>query len=190
MVLMHTPELELGKSMPDFKLLGVDGQYWNLNNCMGENGLVVMFICNHCPYVKSIQTKLVEDALSLKNFGVNVVAIMSNDVDEYPEDSYENMQKIANELRYPFPYLLDSTQETAKKYGAVCTPDIFGLDKNAKLQYRGRLDSAGSNQTNEKLPRDMVNAMQQLINKGKITNEQIPSMGCSIKWINNDSQIL
>ena len=189
MVLLYTPELELGKNMPDFNLLGVDGDYWNLNKCMGENGLVVIFICNHCPYVKSIQKKLVDDTFVMNKFGVNVVAIMSNDVNDYPEDSFENMQKITNEMQYPFPYLLDSSQEVAKNYGAVCTPDIFGMDNKGILQYRGRLDSSGSETTNKQLPRELVYAMQQLVSKGKITSEQIPSMGCSIKWINNDSNI-
>jgi len=185
MVLLHTPALELGKQMPDFNLLGIDGAQWNIQKCMGENGLVVMFICNHCPYVKSIQERLVEDAHSMRKFGVKMVAIMSNDVHDYPEDSYENMQKIARQKSYPFPYLLDETQEVAKLYKAVCTPDIFGLDAATTLQYRGRLDSAGRDDTTQKLPRDLVNAMQELVQKSKITTRQIPSMGCSIKWINN-----
>jgi peroxiredoxin len=183
-VLLYTPELELGKIMPDFDLLGTDNSRWSRDKIMGQNGLVVLFICNHCPYVKSIQKKLVEDALSLQNIGVNVVAIMSNDVNDYPEDSFINMQKIAIKMNYPFPYLLDETQEVAKAYGAVCTPDIFGLDHQAKLRYRGRLDSAGRDETANKLPRDLVDAMKQLVATGEITSEQIPSMGCSIKWIN------
>ncbi|VAW38136.1 Alkyl hydroperoxide reductase and/or thiol-specific antioxidant family (AhpC/TSA) protein [hydrothermal vent metagenome] len=189
MSLLYTPKLKSGKKMPDFNLPGVDGKTWSLNNCMGKNGLVVMFICNHCPYVKSIQHKLVADALVMQKFAVNVVAIMSNDVNAYPEDSFENMQQTARNMQYPFPYLLDSTQETAKAYGAVCTPDIFGLDKNAYLQYRGRLDAAGMNQSEPDLPRDLVNAMQQLALEGKITTEQIASMGCSIKWINPNQSI-
>jgi len=183
MVLLYTPELDLGKKMSDFDLLGVDNKKWNLDKCMGENGLVVMFICNHCPYVKSIQNRLVEDALTMKGFGVKVVAIMSNDANDYPEDSFENMQFIAKQKNYPFPYLLDSTQEVAKAYGAICTPDVFGLDKDFKLHYRGRLDSAGKNETQEELPRDLVLAMKELVDTGKISSEQIPSMGCSIKWI-------
>jgi len=186
MVLLYTPNLELGKIMPDFNLLGVDNEQWDINKCMGENGLVVMFICNHCPYVKSIQNSLVADANEMKKFGVNVVAIMSNDVDDYPEDSYENMQKIAAQRHYPFPYLLDIKQDIAKAYGAVCTPDIFGLDKNGQLHYRGRLDATARDDSAEELPRDLVNAMQELVVAGKITSEQIPSQGCSIKWINND----
>ena len=186
MVLLYTPKHELGKTMPDFNLLGVDNEQWNLNKCMGENGLVVMFICNHCPYVKSIQNSLVADANAMKKFGVNVVAIMSNDINDYPEDSYENMQKVAEQKHYPFPYLLDIKQDIAKAYGAVCTPDIFGLDKNSQLHYRGRLDAAARDESAEELPRDLVNAMQELVVAGKITSEQIPSQGCSIKWINND----
>jgi peroxiredoxin len=187
MTLLYTPEIEIGKNMPDFNLLGVDNKYWNLQKCMGEKGLVVMFICNHCPYVKSIQEKLVSDALKMMGFGVNVVAIMSNDVNDYPEDSFENMQQISEQKKYPFPYLLDKTQQVAKSYGAVCTPDIFGLDNQGELHYRGRLDSAGRDNSLQSLPRDLVMAMQQLVNEGKITSQQIPSMGCSIKWINTDS---
>ena len=185
MVLLYTPEPELGKIMPDFNLLGVDNNWWTMENSMGENGLVVIFMCNHCPYVKSIQEQLVKDALALKQIGVNVVAIMSNDVNDYPEDSFENMKKVAKEMNYPFPYLLDDTQEVAKKYGAVCTPDIFGLDHQRRLHYRGRLDSAGRERSEKELPRDLVNAMQELVESGKISSQQIPSMGCSIKWIND-----
>jgi peroxiredoxin len=184
MVLLYTPDLELGKKMPDFNLKSVDNSQWTMQKCMGENGLVVLFICNHCPYVKSIQEQLVADALALKEIGVNIVAIMSNDVNDYPEDSFENMKKVANEMNYPFPYLLDDTQEVAKAYGAVCTPDIFGLDKKGQLHYRGRLDSAGRERSEKELPRDLVNAMQELVESGKISSQQIPSMGCSIKWIN------
>ena len=186
MVLLYTPELDLGKKMPDFNLLGVDGKYWNIEKCMGDKGLVVIFICNHCPYVKSIQDRMVEDANNMKNFGINMVAIMSNDVNDYPEDSYKNMQLVSKQKNYPFPYLLDSSQEVAMAYGAVCTPDIFGLNNSGLLHYRGRLDAAGREQSQNELPRDLVNAMQQLVDKGKITTEQIPSMGCSIKWINTD----
>jgi len=187
MTLVYTPEIELGKKMPNFNLLGVDNKYWDLQKCMGENGLVVMFICNHCPYVKSIQDKLVSDALKMMDFGVNVVAIMSNDVNDYPEDSFENMQLVSQQKNYPFPYLLDKTQDTAKSYGAVCTPDIFGSNNLGDLHYRGRLDSSGREHSLQSLPRELVMAMQQLVNEGKITSQQIPSMGCSIKWINTDS---
>ena len=183
MALLYTPELELGRQMPDFNLIGVDEKMWNLEKCMGSNGLVVIFICNHCPYVKSIQEKLVEDTLAMQKFGVNVAAIMSNDVNDYPEDSFENMQKVAKKMHYPFPYLLDESQQVAKQYGAVCTPDIFGMNNKKSLTYRGRLDAAGSNINAKDLSRDLVNAMQQMVNEGKITNKQIPSMGCSIKWI-------
>lgn len=187
MTLLYTPELELGKKKPDFDLLGVDKQHWTMQKCMGDKGLVVMFICNHCPYVKSIQDRLVEDALAMQEFGVNTVAIMSNDVNDYPEDSFENMQLIAQQKGYFFPYLLDASQQVAKQYGAVCTPDIFGLNNQGVLHYRGRLDSSGREESSLNLPRDLVNAMHQLCKEGKITSKQIPSMGCSIKWINTDS---
>lgn len=184
MVLLHTPDLELGRKMPNFDLKGIDNQQWTMEKCMGKHGLVVMFICNHCPYVKSIQEQLVKDAKIMQGFGVNMVAIMSNDVNDYPEDSFENMKKIAKEKAYSFPYLLDETQEVAQVYGAVCTPDIFGLDDKGLLHYRGRLDSAGRERSEKELPRDLVNAMQELAESGKINSQQIPSMGCSIKWIN------
>ncbi len=184
MVLLYTPDLELGKLMPDFDLNGIDNHQWTMEKCMGKNGLVVIFICNHCPYVKSIQEQLVKDAKAMQSFGVNMVAIMSNDVNDYPEDSFENMQKVAQKMDFPFPYLLDDTQKVAKAYGAVCTPDIFGLDNKGQLHYRGRLDSAGRDRSEKELPRDLVNAMQELIESGKISSQQIPSMGCSIKWIN------
>ncbi len=183
MVLLYTPEPELGRKMPDFNLLGTDGNFWNLQKCMGDKGLVVLFICNHCPYVKSIADKIVKDALSMQKFGINTVAIMSNDANDYPEDSYKNMQKVALQKNYPFPYLLDETQEVAKAYGAVCTPDVFGLDHAAVLHYRGRIDASGRESVQD-LPRDLVNAMRELVQDGTISSEQIPSMGCSIKWMN------
>lgn len=185
MVLKYTPKCEFQQA-PDFDLLGVDGERWSLKRAMGKNGLVVMFICNHCPYVKSIQTRLVEDVLKMQAFGVNAVAIMSNDVQEYPEDSYPNMQQVAKQYSYPFPYLLDETQAVAKQYGAVCTPDFFGTDRTGKVLYRGRLDAAGIDGKAKGLRRDLVEAMHQLALNGTISDEQIPSMGCSIKWKSHD----
>ncbi len=180
MVLKYTPKFNQ-QTAPDFNLLGVDGQHWSLQKAMGENGLVVMFICNHCPYVKSIQTKLVSDALGMQKWGVNVVAIMSNDPEDYQEDSFEQMKVVADQFAYPFPYLLDVTQAVAKAYGAVCTPDFFGMNSSGSVLYRGRLDAAGMNDQ-QNLRRDLVEAMKEMVETGKIKTEQHPSMGCSIKW--------
>ena len=181
MVLKYTPKSE-PLVAPDFSLPGVDGRDWSLSGCMGEHGLVVMFICNHCPYVKAIMDAIVSDALSLQTMGVNVVAIMSNDVAEYPEDSFANMQQVAAARGFGFPYLYDESQQVAKAFGAVCTPDIFGLDRNRVIRYRGRLDAAGINRSGKNHRRDLVLAMQELVETGQISSEQLPSMGCSIKW--------
>ncbi len=181
MGLKYTPKSNNEKA-PDFSLPGVDGKTWSLNKAMGEEGLVVMFICNHCPYVKSIREQLAIDAQDLINMGVNVVAIMSNDVDNYPEDSFANMQKIAIACNYPFPYLLDESQQVAKAYGAVCTPDIFGINQQGTIKYRGRLNAAGIDTPHEGLKRDLVEAMKEMVETGEIKSKQFPSMGCSIKW--------
>lgn len=182
MVLTHTPICDFDQPAIDFELPGVDGKTWSLQDCVGLNGLLVMFICNHCPYVKSIQDKLVRDTRDLKALGINSVAIMSNDVADYPEDSFENMQKIAREKDYPFPYLLDETQQIARAYGAVCTPDFFGYNADLGLQYRGRLDASGARADAGEQPRDLYLAMKQVAETGRGPEEQIPSMGCSIKW--------
>lgn len=142
MAALETPVCEFGKPAPDFALLGVDGRTWTLADCMGENGLLVMFICQHCPYVKAIHDRILRDTRELLTFGIRSVAIMSNDTEAYPEDSFTNMQKTAQEYDYPFPYLLDETQAVAKAFGAVCTPDFFGYNAELQLQYRGRLDAS------------------------------------------------
>jgi peroxiredoxin len=178
---METPICEFGKPALDFALPGVDGKTWGLADCCGEKGLLVMFICNHCPYVKSVRERIVRDARELKALGVNCVAIMSNDPAEYPEDSFENMKKVAAEFQFPFPYLWDETQDVAKAYGAVCTPDFFGYNASLELQYRGRLDESRK----EAVPnarRDLFEAMKQVAETGRGPAGQIPSMGCSIKW--------
>lgn len=182
MVSLETPVCEFGKDAVDFSLPGVDGKNWSLKDCAGENGLLVMFICNHCPYVKAIRERLVSDLNALKNIGINAVAIMSNDPTEYVEDSFENMQKVAAEYEFPFPYLLDETQQVAKAYGAVCTPDFFGYNADLKLQYRGRFDESRKETAAEDVRRDLFEAMKQVAETGKGPQEQIPSMGCSIKW--------
>ena len=141
-----------------------------------------MFICNHCPYVKAIVDRIIRDTSELKAMGLNTVAIMSNNPDEYEEDSFENMQKIATEMNFPFPYLIDETQEVAKSYGAVCTPDFFGYNSKLKLQYRGRLDASRKESAPSNVKRDLFDAMTQVVETGQGPLEQVPSMGCSIKW--------
>lgn len=182
MALMHTPVCDVGLSAPDFNLLGIDGQYWTLDDCVGDKGLLVMFICNHCPYVKSIQQRLIEDVSVLNVEGIGVVAIMSNDPDDYPEDSFDNMRKVAEEKGYNFPYLFDETQQVAKAFGAICTPDFFGYNKALQLQYRGRIDESGKNEVVGEVKRELVEAMLTIASSGIGPEEQVPSMGCSIKW--------
>jgi len=182
MVSTHTPVCEFGVPAPDFSLEGTDGKVWSLRDVMGPKGLLVMFICNHCPYVKAINTKLVRDALELETLGINCVAIMSNDPTDYPEDSFENMKAVARKFGYPFPYLVDPTQEVAKSFGAVCTPDFFGYNSRFELQYRGRLDASGRNPDDSDVRRDLFLAMKQVAETGHGPEEQVPSIGCSIKW--------
>ncbi len=183
MVSLQPPVCDFDQPAIDFALPGVDGQTWTLDSCKGEKGLLVMFICNHCPYVKSIRDRIVRDTAELKAMGVNSVAIMSNDPTEYAEDSFGNMKKIAAEFDYPFPYLLDETQQIAKSYGAVCTPDFFGYNAELKLQYRGRLDESRKETASGDVRRDLFEAMKLVAETGRGPEEQIPSMGCSIKWI-------
>ena len=183
MVSLQTPVCDFGAPAPDFSLPGVDGKQWTLHDCLGEKGLLVMFICNHCPYVKAIRDRIIRDARELQNYGINCVAIMSNDPSDYPEDSFENMQKIAAEFDFPFPYLMDASQEVAKAYGAVCTPDFFGYNADLQLQYRGRLDESRKEAAPADVRRDLYEAMKQVAQTGQGPAEQIPSMGCSIKWL-------
>jgi peroxiredoxin len=183
MVSLTTPVCNFELPAFDFNLPGVDGQNWTLDKAKGDNGLLVMFICNHCPYVKSIQQRLVDDTRILRDdFGINSIAIMSNDPNEYTEDSFENMKKIADLWDFPFPYVLDESQAIAKTYGAVCTPDFFGYNADLKLQYRGRLDASRKETAPDDVKRDLLEAMKQIALTGQGPLEQIPSMGCSIKW--------
>ncbi len=177
----ETPVCDFGRPAPDFRLKGVDGKTWTLNQARGSNGLLVMFICNHCPYVKSVRDRIIRDARELKDLGINSVAIMSNDPTDYAEDSFDNMKKVAQELKFPFPYLYDESQGVAKAYGAVCTPDFFGYNKDLELQYRGRLDESRKD-TVPDARRDLFEAMKQVAQTGQGPKDQIPSMGCSIKW--------
>lgn len=182
MVLLETPVCEFDAPIVDFSLPGIDGEVWTLEKTRGENGLLVMFICNHCPYVKSIRDRLVRDTRELLDHGINSIAIMSNDPAEYEEDSFENMQKIADEFGFPFPYLFDESQQVAKAYGAVCTPDFFGYNKSMQLQYRGRLDASRKETAADDVKRDLFDAMKLVAQTGRGPEQQIPSMGCSIKW--------
>ncbi|PLY17164.1 MAG: thioredoxin family protein [Sedimenticola sp.] len=182
MVSLETPVCEFNTPAIDFKLPGVDGRDWTLEECRGPNGLLVMFICNHCPYVKAVRERIVRDARELKTLGVNCVAIMSNDASQYQEDSFDNMRKIAEEFEFPFPYLLDETQDVAKAYGAICTPDFFGYNAELGLQYRGRLDASRKETAPEGGSRDLFVAMKQVAETGQGPADQIPSIGCSIKW--------
>ena len=182
MVSLNPPVCDFGWKAPDFKLLGVDGKYWTLADAKGDLGTLVMFICNHCPYVKAIRERLVSDLRELRNIGVNAIAISSNDTVNYPDDSYENMQQMAREFDFPFPYVFDETQEVARAYGAICTPDFFGFNKDLELQYRGRFDDAGRNPAPTS-SRDLFKAMKLVAETGQGPREQVASIGCSIKWL-------
>lgn len=182
MASLETPVCDFGWKAIDFDLPGVDGKRYNLASAKGEKGLLVMFICNHCPYVKAVQDRIVRDVNELKLHGVNAIAIMSNDPADYPEDSFENMTLIAKQLNFPFPYVWDETQEIAKQYGAVCTPDFFGFNNQLQLQYRGRLDASRKEAAPSDVRRDLFQAMLQVAKTGHGPEEQIPSIGCSIKW--------
>ena len=178
---VETPICDFGWAAPQFSLPATDGKTYNLEELKGENGLLIMFICNHCPYVKSVIDRIVRDTAELQALGINSVAISANDANDYPADSFENMIVFAKKHGFGFPYLYDDTQDIAKAYNAVCTPDFFGFDKDLGLQYRGRLDASRK----DAVPgarRDLFEAMKQVAQTGKGPQEQIPSMGCSIKW--------
>jgi len=182
MVSTETPICEFGKPAIDFSLPGTDGKVWTLDECRGENGLLIMFICNHCPYVKAVLDRLVRDTNELKQLGINSVAISANDVADYPEDSFDHMKTVAEQNGFSFPYLYDESQEVAQAYGAVCTPDFFGYNKDLTLQYRGRLDASRKEAAPADVRRDLFEAMKQVAQTGHGPKQQIPSMGCSIKW--------
>ena len=183
MVSLETPVCEFDALAPAFELSDVDGKIWTPSELVGEKGLLVMFICNHCPYVKAVLERLVRDTRELKTLGLNSVAIMSNDPTQYEEDSPQNMKIIAEKFDFPFPYLLDESQAVAKSYGAVCTPDFFGYNSELKLQYRGRLDESRKETAPEGVRRDLFEAMREVVETGAGPKEQIPSMWCSIKWL-------
>ena len=182
MVLTKTPICNFGEKTKSFELKGIDDQLHKLEDHIGKNGLLIMFICNHCPYVKAIIKDIVEDCKNLKKEGVNSIAIMSNDTKEYPEDSFENMKIFSKKFNFSFPYLIDDTQEIAKAYGAVCTPDFFGYNSKLELQYRGRIRELKDLKPINSGESDLSKAMRLIIKTGKGPKEQIPSMGCNIKW--------
>ncbi len=177
----ETPLRNSNFKAKEFNLLGTDGKYYSFSDIKGKNGTLVMFICNHCPYVKAIMSKIVKDTNELREYGINSIAIMPNDTNTYKEDSYDNMQIFADTYKFHFPYVIDKTQEVAYAYQAVCTPDFFGFNKEDVLQYRGRFDQDKAIKTNNST-RDLFNAMVYIANNSTGPKEQIPSMGCSIKW--------
>jgi len=174
---------DIGARAPDFDLVGTDGRRHRRDQLARPNGLLVMFICNHCPYVKAVIDKIIRDATALEAQGVGSVAISSNDPTDYPEDSFDNMKSVAARLNFTFPYLWDETQDVAKAYGAVCTPDFFGYNGKLELQYRGRLDDSGRSSKPD-APRELYEAMVQVARTGKGPAKQTDSIGCSIKWRN------
>lgn len=171
----------LGTAAPAFRLPATDGKAYALDDIAGSNGTVIVFICNHCPYVKAVIDRLVTDAKVLMAEGIGFAAICSNDAKAYPEDSFANMQRFAKAHDFPFPYLHDESQSVARAYGAVCTPDFFGYDRERKLRYRGRLDEGRTAPIPSTARRELVEAMR-AIAAGKAPSEQVPSVGCSIKW--------
>jgi peroxiredoxin len=182
MAATETPVCDFGASASDFSLPDTRGKTWTLADCRGENGTLVMFICNHCPFVKAVLDRIVRDARELDALGVRCVAIMSNDPAQYPEDSPEQMARIAQQHDFPFPYLIDATQQVAKAYGAVCTPDFFGYNADLDLQYRGRLDASRVEPAPPDTRRELFEAMSAIAKTGHGPAEQVASIGCSIKW--------
>ena len=182
MTLTKTPICNFGEKAKDFNLLSTEKKKMSLDMVKGDNGTLVMFICNHCPYVKAVIKDIVEDVKFLEDLGIKSVAIMSNDVKNYPEDSFENMISFSKLHNFSFPYLIDDTQKTAKDYDAVCTPDFFGYNKNLELQYRGRIRELKDLKPVTQGDSDLRTAMKLVAKSGKGPKNQIPSMGCNIKW--------
>tara|TARA_B100001113_G_C20830415_1_gene500810 strand:- start:130 stop:684 length:555 start_codon:yes stop_codon:yes gene_type:complete len=184
MVLTKTPICNFGEKAHSFKLKGTDDKIHNLEDHLGKNGLLIMFICNHCPYVKAVIKDIVNDCKLMEKEGLKSIAIMSNDTKNYPEDSFENMITFSKKHGFTFPYLIDETQEIAKKYGAVCTPDFFAYNNKLELQYRGRIRELKDLKPVSNSESDLLKAIQLIVKTGKGPKNQIPSMGCNIKWIN------
>ena len=176
------PVCDFGWQAKNFELPGVDGEHYSLDNVRGNNGMLIMFICNHCPYVLAVLDRIVRDAEELQGLGVGVAAISSNDVIAYPEDSFENMIKLSKDNDFSFPYLYDEDQNVAKSFDAVCTPDFFGFNSKNELQYRGRLDASRKESGPSDLRRDLFEGLKLVAETGKGPTDQVASMGCSIKW--------
>ena len=181
-MLRDTPICDFGWQAPDFKLKDPYGVPFEMREHLGDKGLLIAFICNHCPYVKTIATRFAKDTQALRDDGINVLGLMSNDYRDYEADSPENMTRFACAHGFVFPYLVDEDQRVGKAYGAVCTPDFFGFNSEGALQYRGRLDDVRMGHSEDGRTRELVNAMRMIANTGKGPREQTPSMGCSIKW--------
>lgn len=177
-----SPVCDFGWNAPSFDLPATDGRRYRLEDIAGPNGTLVMFICNHCPYVLGALDRIIRDARALQAQGIGVAAICANDAAQYPQDSFDNMHRMAEEQGFPFPYLHDESQQVARAWGAECTPDFFGLNAAGELQYRGRLDAAGRNPAATDTRRELFDAMMQIASTGEGPREQTPSVGCSIKW--------
>jgi len=182
MVLTKTPICNFGEKAKNFNLISIENKKVSLEDVRGKNGTLIMFICNHCPYVKAVIKDIVEDTKYLESIGIKSAAIMSNDIKNYPEDSFDNMISFSKSNNFSFPYLFDKSQEIAKNYGAVCTPDFFGYNKNLQLQFRGRIRELKNLKPVRKGNSDLYIAMKQIAETGKGPKNQIPSMGCNIKW--------
>ena len=182
MALTKTPICDFGKKADNFELKSIDNKIISLNDAKGENGTLIMFICNHCPYVLAVINNVVEDCKELENNGIKSIAIMSNDPKRYEEDSFDNMIKFSKNHNFNFPYVIDETQEVAKTYGAVCTPDFFGYNKDLELQYRGRIRELKNLKPIEIGDSELKKAMKMIVKTNNGPKEQFPSMGCSIKW--------
>lgn len=176
------PICDFGWKAPEFELLGIDDKMHSLDQLKGKKGTLIVFMCNHCPYVQAILDRLVRDALELEKLGVKTIGINSNDPESYPADSFDNMKRVAADNFIPFPYLFDRDQMVARKYDAQCTPDFFGFNADMELQYRGRLDASNKKAGDPNLRRELFEAMKEIAETGKGPAEQTPSMGCSIKW--------
>ena len=184
MTLTKTPICDFGKKAESFELKSTENKIISLKDIQGKNGTLIMFICNHCPYVKAVINDIVQDCKNLETNGIKATAICSNDVNNYPEDSFENMIKFSQTHKFNFPYLIDETQEIAKNYGAVCTPDFFGYNNKLELQYRGRIRELKELKPVRSGNSDLFKAMKQIAESGNGPKDQIPSMGCNIKWFN------
>jgi len=181
MVEMHTPKGDIGFKAPDFSLKGTDEKIYSLEDVKGENGLVVTFICNHCPFVRAIMDDIIAVAKELQEYGIGFIAVMANDAHNFPQDSFPNMKRLVEKKNLPFPYVMDETQEMAQSYGAVCTPDFFGFNKDLELKYRGRL-SASTTIPVPNSRRELFDAMVKISKTGEGPEAQYSSIGCSIKW--------